>query len=65
MASKQTANPGSNEVAEKDTPKIRPCLSCRTPFESAWSGERVCKRCKSSKLWQNGAMHSNFSTRRR
>ncbi len=27
--------------------KTRKCLKCCEPFESEWSGERVCKHCKS------------------
>jgi len=46
---------------ERDAPKIRDCLRCGTPFESAWSGERICKRCKSSSAWKNGAMHGSFA----
>jgi hypothetical protein len=34
--------------------KTRPCLVCKTPFESEWSGERVCRRCKSGKIWRSG-----------
>ncbi len=28
--------------------KTRRGLKCREEFESSWSGERICKRCKSS-----------------
>ena len=35
--------------------KMRPCLKCREPFESEWSGERVCKRCKSGIRWREGS----------
>jgi DnaJ-class molecular chaperone len=34
--------------------KSRNCLKCREPFSSEWSGERVCKRCKSSGTWRSG-----------
>ncbi len=34
--------------------KLRSCLMCEDDFESAWSGERVCKRCKSQAQWQTG-----------
>jgi len=27
--------------------KTRLCLKCRKPFVSTWSGERVCRICKS------------------
>ena len=34
--------------------KTRKCLKCREPFESEWSGERVCKHCKSLNSWREG-----------
>lgn len=34
--------------------KTRLCLSCRSPFESTWSGERVCRRCKATSNWRGG-----------
>ena len=37
-------------------PKTRPCLVCKTPFQSEWSGERVCRRCKSGKIWRSGGV---------
>ena len=36
---------------ENNQVKIRSCLMCKDDFESAWSGERVCKRCKSQSKW--------------
>ena len=33
---------------------IRRCLKCRDHFESSWSGERICKRCKSTAAWREG-----------
>jgi hypothetical protein len=36
--------------------KIRKCLVCRSPFPSAWAGERVCRRCKTSSAWRSGAL---------
>ena len=32
--------------------KSRLCLKCREPFKSEWSGERVCKHCKSLNSWR-------------
>ncbi len=32
--------------------KTRLCLVCRKPFKSEWSGERVCKNCKSLNSWR-------------
>jgi hypothetical protein len=34
--------------------KTRRCLKCREPFDSEWSGERVCKHCKSLNSWREG-----------
>ena len=36
--------------------KVRDCLICRTPFPSAWAGERICRRCKSTSAWRGGAL---------
>lgn len=36
----------------------RNCLSCRTRFDSAWAGERICQRCKGTTAWRNGATAS-------
>lgn len=42
------------EVNERSTPKARRCLRCETSFDSAWSGQRICPRCKGSSTWRNG-----------
>lgn len=42
------------ETEQRPAPKTRPCLVCKTPFPSEWSGERVCRRCKSGKAWRSG-----------
>lgn len=34
--------------------KLRRCLSCGEDFPSAWAGERVCKKCRSSSRWRQG-----------
>ncbi len=34
--------------------KVRRCLSCSEDFNSAWAGERVCKKCRSSARWRQG-----------
>ena len=34
--------------------KTRLCLVCKTPFPSAWAGERICRRCKSTEKWRAG-----------
>jgi hypothetical protein len=42
-------------------PKPRRCLRCRGPFQSAWAGERICPRCKSSNAWRTG-MPASFAS---
>lgn len=32
----------------------RRCLACHEPFESAWSGERICRSCKAKASWRSG-----------
>ncbi len=39
---------------ENIPPKVRNCLACRRAFTSAWAGERVCSKCKSSSSWRSG-----------
>lgn len=34
--------------------KTRNCLVCKTAFVSAWAGERICRRCKSTEKWRAG-----------
>ena len=36
------------------TVKNRVCLMCSGTFESAWAGERICKKCKSQASWRKG-----------
>ena len=48
-----------------DTAKTRDCLLCNMPFDSAWSGERICKRCKGSTVWRSGGMGGGSSAGRR
>ena len=44
----------------------RQCLRCRSSFPSAWVGERICTRCKTSRAWRQGApMGTHASTGRR
>lgn len=42
------------ETELKPQAKIRNCLVCKSSFQSEWSGERVCRRCKTTKLWRGG-----------
>lgn len=44
-----------SQQATADKPKARSCLRCETRFMSAWSGERICPRCKGSSAWRNDA----------
>lgn len=44
------------EVRRVDVQKTRKCLLCQTPFPSAWAGERVCRRCKSTSTWRSGGL---------
>lgn len=48
-----------NDIREADwdavaTVKNRVCLMCSNTFESAWAGERICKKCKSQASWRKG-----------
>jgi hypothetical protein len=36
--------------------KTRPCLVCKTPFQSEWFGERICRRCKTTKIWRTSSL---------
>ena len=47
-------NPAKIGNAPPEQLKGRPCLKCRAPFESVWAGERVCPKCKTTKLWRDG-----------
>jgi hypothetical protein len=42
-----------DELHRAGEEKTRKCLICRTPFQSAWAGERVCRRCKSTSTWRS------------
>ncbi len=49
----------SNKKPESDRvyiTKARKCLMCRKEFKSAWSGERVCKRCKETAAWNDSSL---------
>ncbi|MFO7854610.1 MAG: hypothetical protein R6V44_05230 [Paracoccaceae bacterium] len=48
-----------------DLPRERSCLRCRTRFESEWSGERICRRCKGTTSWRSGIPHGTSSSGRR
>jgi hypothetical protein len=40
---------------EVPVPKTRFCLMCSEKFVSKWKGDRVCKRCKGTAAWKQGA----------
>ena len=42
------------DVRRDDERKTRKCLMCRVEFLSEWAGERICRKCKSSKNWRRG-----------
>jgi hypothetical protein len=44
------------ETRTTSDPKIRKCLLCRKPFPSAWAGERVCRKCKSTSAWRSASI---------
>jgi hypothetical protein len=44
----------SRDRLRGDAPRVRACLRCKAEFRSEWSGERICRRCKSSTSWRNG-----------
>lgn len=46
-------------------PKLRNCLRCQTSFESEWSGERICRKCKSTAAWRTGMPAPSYPTNRR
>jgi hypothetical protein len=52
----QTTRDPSEETDDevKTEPKTRKCLLCSQPFPSAWAGERVCRKCKSTSAWRTG-----------
>jgi hypothetical protein len=48
--------------------KRRACLCCSGAFDSAWAGERICPRCKTSASWrgdlaQSGANQARYQSK--
>jgi len=35
--------------------RTRVCLNCREKFQSEWAGNRICKRCRATSIWRQGA----------
>lgn len=53
--SETSANENSEAAASPlHKEKHRRCLVCSEDFVSAWAGERVCKKCRSSTAWRQG-----------
>lgn len=46
----------SGRQARDGEQRTRSCLICKSPFPSAWAGERICRRCKSTSAWRGGAL---------
>lgn len=56
VSPEEPASAASEEYEELNRPgeeKTRKCLICKTPFQSAWAGERVCRRCKATSTWRS------------
>ncbi|MFO0997941.1 MAG: hypothetical protein U1F33_14775 [Alphaproteobacteria bacterium] len=58
---KQNPRPEEIEEAFEEAPrptvaKERRCLRCQESFTSAWHGERICPKCKSSHSWRSGTL---------
>lgn len=45
-----------DEDLHADERRVRACLKCSEKFESAWFGERICRKCKSGSGWQSSGM---------
>lgn len=43
--------------------RVRPCLSCQTPFFSEGPHNRICEKCKDAEIWRTGGGASNWSGR--
>ena len=47
-----------NRKPESDIPHLperRTCLMCGGKFISEWAGNRVCKKCRATAVWSQGA----------
>lgn len=53
MKSRYERRPDPEPPAE-EVRKQRNCLMCHDGFSSAWSGERICPRCRSKAAWREG-----------
>jgi hypothetical protein len=50
---REDASDEHDELHRPGEEKMRKCLICKTAFQSAWAGERVCRRCKSTSTWRS------------
>lgn len=50
------AHTKSEKAVRTSNPKarIRPCLSCQTPFYSEGPHHRICDKCKDTESWRSG-----------
>jgi len=42
------------ETVTDELRKNRQCLMCNERFMSAWSGERICQKCRTRAAWREG-----------
>ena len=56
---------GDLDARPAPTAKERRCLRCSTTFLSAWAGERVCPRCKSTAAWRAGTPPASHPSSKR
>ena len=47
---RSTAPP--RDKAAETVSRRRNCLRCDASFQSEWSGERICHRCKNTAAWR-------------
>lgn len=47
----------SAKAVRSSNPKarVRPCLSCQTPFFSEGAHHRICDKCKNTDTWRSGS----------
>jgi hypothetical protein len=60
MKLKEEDRPNYRGSVMPDAAVKRRCLMCKDMFERAWSGERVCKRCRGSGTWKNSLAHRSI-----
>jgi len=56
---KRRAKVDGEDLASRPFKRLaRTCLGCKTTFDSAWAGERICARCKGTSAWRIGVSTS-------